>query len=551
MGPAEKSAINTIAPIAPIAQDAHLGAALAEVLHREEVARARTFFRTLLVLLAVLAAFLPALPDKSGLRMAALGVVVVCALLCAAGSYIARDPARYTQGRIAALAMMCGAAGVGILYYFGIFCAGAMILTLGIYFFGTSSSRAAARGGYAVVALVYLVLSAGLAAGALPDVALFPITHVAPATLWFQVAMSQVFFAVTFYMAQRNRDAMATALLHAQRAAMQIRQRDAQLAEARRELDRALRADEGRRSGEVLGGYRLGALIGRGGMGEVYRATHAETGHVAAVKVLHASLLGDEEHVRRFLREAEIAASVRTRHVVELLALGRAPGGAPYLVMELLEGHDLGWLLRHRGRLPVAEVVELVEQLASALTVLRDAGVVHRDLKPANLFLAQEAPPLWKVLDFGIAKALGRGATLTQGQILGTPSYMAPEQLGGDVDHRTDLYALAAIAYRTLTGSAPFEAEDAAHVAFKVLFSRPPAPAHFVQIPSDVELVLALGLAKKPEDRFERVEDMAHALRLAAAGELDEVTRARGWRHLKAAPWDDLREGSADPARVA
>lgn len=540
---------------APTLPEAPPAASLGEVLHREEVARARVFFPTTMALAAANLACVPILPYPPETRPAAAIVLAAALALSAAGTYISRDPARYTAGRAAALGAACGVVATAILYFIGIFCAGAMILVLGIHFFAGGSSRAAAVLVYLGVALSYLVVSAGVASGLLADVALFHVRDVPEAVQWFQVGMSQFFFALTLYMALRNRAALEGAVLQATRASMQIRQQSAQLAEARRELDQALLAGEGRRSGDVLGGYRLGELLGRGGMGEVYRAEDVVTGRHTAVKVMHMSLLDDEEQVRRFLREAELAASVRSPHVVEVIDMGRAPDGSPFLVMELLDGHDLAWHLRRHGRLPLNDVVELIDQLTVALTAMRDAGIVHRDLKPGNLVLTRRASPdapIWKVLDFGIGKALGKTSTLTQGsQILGTPSYMAPEQIGGQVDHRTDLYAVAALTYRALTGSVPFDGDEAAQIVYKVVFSQPPAPSQFAQLPSDVELVLALGLAKKPGDRFDRIEDLARAMRLAAKGELDEVTRARGWKHLKTSPWSADSDAPPDSARVA
>ncbi len=336
---------------------------------------------------------------------------------------------------------------------------------------------------------------------------------------------------------------------------MEMRQRDAQLAEARRELDKALRPGDGRHPGETVGAYKLGQLVGRGGMGEVYRGIHVTTGKLAAVKLLHPYLLDNPDDVRRFLREAEVTAAVRPEHVVEVLELGETKEGSPFLAMERLDGHDLGWHLRKVGKLGLPAVIDLVDQLAGALTKMREEGIVHRDLKPGNLFLTDSIPPKWKVLDFGLSKLAGAGGTLTRDAAIGTPSYMAPEQVEGKADHRTDLYAVAAIVYRALTGSPPFAGEDAAMILFHVVCSQPAPPAQFVQLPSDVELVLAVGLAKQVSDRLESVEDFAVALRRAADADLDDRTRAKGWSLLKKAPWGLTRKpkaiAKAPPARAA
>jgi serine/threonine-protein kinase len=358
--------------------------------------------------------------------------------------------------------------------------------------------------------------------------------------------MSQVMFGVTFYLARSSRDAADRAVEQARRVSLEVRQRDALLAEARVELDRALRPGEGRYSGTNVGPYRLGEILGRGGMGEVYRAQHAHTGQAVALKLLHPNLAENAEHVKRFMREADAVAAVRSEHVPQVYEAGATADGSPYIAMELLEGHDLGWHLRKTDRLDVPAVVELCEQVVRALAVVRDAGVVHRDLKPGNLFLTDSIPRTWKVLDFGLSKILWTSSSLTQDQAVGTPSYMAPEQIKGkEVDHLADLYALAAIAYRALTGRPPFSGEKIAQILFDVLYSQPPHPAQLARLPVDVELVLAIGMAKRPADRFPSAEEFAHAMRLAAAGELDDDARSHGWALLKSFPWGTSRKPRA------
>jgi len=427
-----------------------------------------------------------------------------------------------------------------VVHYIGVFSAATAALALGLYFFAGSQHRRVGLFSYGTLVLLYLASSVVTAAGLVPDTSLFPAGGAAPSTRWFQVVMSQVIFGITFYLARRNRGAMERALERVRRVSMQIRQRDAQLAEARRELDRALHSGEGRHSGSDIGGYRLGPVLGRGGMGEVYRGVPAggDDQSAMAIKVLHPNLLESESHVRRFLREAQIASAVRSPHIVELREHGRTPEGAPYLVMELLDGHDLGWHLRRSGRLPLGAVTELVDHTAVALVAMREAGIVHRDLKPANLIRTDTIPHQWKVLDFGLSKMLGReGSALTQGDVVGTPQYMAPEQIDGTVDARTDLYGVAALAYRALTGSPPFDGDKPIEIAHKVLHLQPADPARFVRMPRDVELALAIGLAKRPEDRFQRIEDFANALRDAARGAMEPSLRLQGARILRKAPW--------------
>lgn len=526
------------------------GEDLRAVLLSEEIARARVFFQAFFLLAVIVGGFVPILPAPAWLKVAA-GVVLFCgATLCGLGLARLRDAKRYTPNLVTAIGVGCAVVGSAVIHYVGPFSAGAMVLSIGIYFFASTGARRAGPVTWATVAALHLISSVGVASGVFRDVSLFPIAGAAPVTRWFQVIMSQVILAITLYLARSNRRATQGAIERIHRVGMEMRQRDAQLAEARRELDKALRPGEGRCSGATVGAYKLGQIVGRGGMGEVYQGTHVVTGKQAAVKLLHPYLLDNPDHVRRFLREAEVTAAVRDEHVVEVLELGETNEGSPFLAMELLNGHDLGWHLRQVGKLQLPAVITLVEQIAGALVKMREAGVVHRDLKPGNLFLTEAIPAKWKVLDFGLSKLAGGGGTLTRDAAIGTPSYMAPEQVQGKADHRTDLYAVAAIIYRALTGSPPFAGEVAAMILFHVVYSQPAPPAQFVQLPSDVELVLAIGLAKLPEDRFASVEDLATALRRAAEADLDDATRARGWALLKKAPWGLTRKPKAK-ARAA
>src|SRR5262249_15925656 len=156
--------------------------------------------------------------------------------------------------------------------------------------------------------------------------------------------------------------------------------------------------------------------------------------------------------------------TVRGPNLVEVLETGQAPDGSPYIVMELLDGQDLGAILRDQTSLPLSEVVNLVEQVAQGLTVLHQAGVVHRDLKPQNLFRVLGRPPIWKILDYGVSKVTGEG-TMTENQLVGTPGYMSPEQVEGEhVDLRADVFSLGAVAYRAITGRRPFSGTDTATI---------------------------------------------------------------------------------------
>ena len=319
--------------------------------------------------------------------------------------------------------------------------------------------------------------------------------------------------------------------------------RDALLREARAELDRAAElGGPGQFSGQELGSYRLGDVLGRGGMGEVYEAVRIDDGSLAAVKLLRRDVLADRDIVRRFEREARIVAGLRSPHVVAVYEVGGLDAPLPYIAMERLRGLELVTELRNRGSLPLKEVSILLNEVSAGLDSAHASGIVHRDMKPHNLFLAEAGggKRLWKILDFGVSKNLfGEDATLTANQLLGTPHYMAPEQAKGglDVDHRADIHGLAAIAYRAATGHMPFGKGDVSQVLLAVMHEVPIDPRKHRALPDDVALVLRIGLAKRPQDRFGRASDFARAFADAMEGNLDEAVRAKATSLLAAEPW--------------
>ena len=510
-----------------------------------EVSRARVFFRAMLVIVSWVLAFMPILPGPAWLRMITAGFAVAAAAVCGATLLVARETARYTAQVALVSGVLLGVCAVGIIYYLGLYSASTTIFTVGIYFFGSSQSRRVATTVYLTVAGLFFFATAAIALDLLPDLSVFSVSGVPHASRWYRVVMEQVIFGMTFYLARSSRRATETALESVKLGDQILRQREAQLAEARGDLDRALRHAEGRFTGQRVGDYVLGEIVGRGGMGEVYSARHHIDDSTVAVKVLHADMLENQESVARFLREAKATAAVPTEHVARVIDTGTSPAGFPFIVMELLDGHDLAYYLRKTPQLGLEQVVEMVEHTARALSAVRDAGVVHRDLKPGNLFLTDSLPRRWKVLDFGLSKIHG-GEALTQDHAVGTPSYMAPEQIkGSDVDHLADLYALTAIAYRAITGRPPFVGEQVAKILMDVLSKMPPPPGDLARIPVEVELVLAIGLAKRKEDRFTRVEDLVVALKRAAVGDLDDETRSQGWALLKTYPWNTSVRGRA------
>jgi tRNA A-37 threonylcarbamoyl transferase component Bud32 len=264
--------------------------------------------------------------------------------------------------------------------------------------------------------------------------------------------------------------------------------------------------------------YSIERMIGEGGMGRVYEASHTRIrGKSFAVKVLHSEYVRQPQVRARFYREAEAAALISNSHVVGVYDVGETDDGQPYLVAEFLEGRELGEYLDAVQSLPVGPTVHITRQVCNALAAAHARGVVHRDIKPENVFLTGDANrPLVKVLDFGISRLEDKaGSTLTKtGMIMGTPSYMAPEQARGErVDHRADLYAVGAILYRALTGVLPFEKDDPGATVVAVLTEEPARP-RFIDptIPEPLELIVQRAMAKNPDERFQSMDELDQAL---------------------------------------
>ncbi len=254
----------------------------------------------------------------------------------------------------------------------------------------------------------------------------------------------------------------------------------------------------------------------RGGMGEVWIAHHDTLRVDVVVKFLSQHLADDDDSVARFLREASAAARVKSPYVVQMLDQGTVEG-MPFIVMELLEGEDLAERLRREERLPLADVKLVVEQVGRALAAAHARGIVHRDIKPANIFLCRQetGPQLVKVLDFGVAKMALPGADGDQptvsGTVIGTPSFMSPEQLVGakTVDKRTDLWALGAVAYRMLFGRPPFKGSTVGAVAVSVHSSDPPAPSALdPALPPALDAWFERAFKRGPEERFATADEM-------------------------------------------
>jgi eukaryotic-like serine/threonine-protein kinase len=280
--------------------------------------------------------------------------------------------------------------------------------------------------------------------------------------------------------------------------------------------------------GAVLGSFQITAMIGEGGMGQVFLAQHRVIGRKAAIKVLNADVAGSEEVVARFFNEARAVNDIRHPNIVEVTDLGTF-GPQPYIVMEYLEGETLGDRIDRVKIFDEETAVRIVGQVASALGAAHERGLVHRDLKPANIFLRHhpDYPDFVKLLDFGIAKLLGNAQTeaalahRTQaGSILGTPAYMSPEQCLGDakLDHRSDIYSLGVVLYYLVTGRLPFEA-DAFGRLVMLHVTEPPVPPNVVneRLSPAMTAVIMRALEKRPVKRFANMRELREAL-FAALG---------------------------------
>lgn len=285
---------------------------------------------------------------------------------------------------------------------------------------------------------------------------------------------------------------------------------------------------------EIAGRYRLVEMLGKGGMGEVWRAQHLTLNAPIAIKLIEPNMASSQAALKRFMREARAAAALQSPHVVHTSDFG-VHENVPYIAMELLQGENLSQRLRRVGVLGPAETAFVVGHVARGIQKAHDAGIVHRDLKPDNVFIVtNEEEELVKVLDFGVAKAVGgtfgeEAAATRTGALLGTPYYMSPEQAQGDrqIDHRSDLWSLGVIAFQCLTARLPFESEGLGSLVLKICTGPIPRPSDVALVPAGFDEWFARALTRDPDQRFQSAKEMSATLRLVLTGE--ELSARRNW----------------------
>lgn len=292
---------------------------------------------------------------------------------------------------------------------------------------------------------------------------------------------------------------------------------------------------------ESFGHYQIVELLGRGGMGRVYRAYDATTDRVVALKVLPPHLAEDQDFQRRFRREARIAASLNDPHVVPIHGYGDIDGRL-YVDMRLIEGRDLSeYITESGGRLSPARTVAVIEQVAAALDTAHGVGLIHRDIKPKNI-LVTKARDFVYLIDFGLARAETDTQLTGTGATMGTVAYLAPERFRGSTDHRADVYSLACVLYECLTGSRPY-AGDSLEEQLNAHVNTPPPRASIIApgVPPAFDAVIAKGMAKDVESRYQSAIELAEAARAALADPGDPAS---------VPPPPPPRPGQPPPART-
>jgi serine/threonine-protein kinase len=494
-----------------------------EVLERSDIPRMRAFhiFGVFAPLGAIaLSLLLGGDPLAQKLFWAGTGIISVSNIGLV---WLSGSPERWKPVPVGVLWMTATTGSLSVLYYFGPFSGAVIIQLLGIVFISLGRDRLTSLGVVAICFLGHLAIAGPIMLGWTADVGVLSSAFAETSQLVIAEILVLGFFISGYALGRWARHVTRTALDELAAAVRVIGDKEQVIAEVNeaQAMARVHQANEGRWTGQMMGPYRLGFVLGRGAMGEVYEAVTPDQ-KPAAVKLLNARSDGSTSLVERFHREMAVIARLESPHVVKVFALSPPDAPVPYIAMERLNGVDLATRLRNEPRMPSDELVVMLDQVARGLEVARVANVVHRDLKPHNLFLHEGRT--WKVLDFGVSKVLDSEGTLTGEGIVGTPQYMAPEQAAGQqVTHLADVYALGAIAYRCLTGRSPFKGKDLAELVYQVVHVPPMRPSLLGRIPTAIEDVLAIAMAKDPRKRFSSALSFAQAFVAARRGRLVSV----------------------------
>ncbi len=299
--------------------------------------------------------------------------------------------------------------------------------------------------------------------------------------------------------------------------------------------------------GEILlGKYRVEEVIGVGGMGRVVKASHMYLQQPVAIKILLPESADSQSTVARFLREAQATVRLRSEHIARVMDVGTLPDGAPFMVMEFLDGHDLNQILRHHGSQQPQAVVDLILQACEGMAEAHAMGIVHRDIKPSNFFITRrpDGSTLLKILDFGISKTPAELSEITgQQTVIGTPTYMAPEQMASakQTDPRSDIWSIGVVMYQLLAGRPPFEAETYPQLVLMVSTATP-SPLQ-VALPPGLQDIVFRCLEKDPSRRIQSVGDLARMLAPYASDPISAQHGAERASRILAAP----RGGHAAP----
>ncbi len=441
-----------------------------------------------------------------------------------------------------------GVLSAGAAYAFGLHSAFACVIAALLFFGGSfraapGTERAGGRlPVYLGVALAHGAAFTTIMAGLLPDDGNQPVLapgHAALEPIVLHVLL-QLIYAAAFVGGWMTDARFQEALREAASVQAALRGSTEVLRRTDAEIARVLEeTGSGLFTGERIGGYMVGRRIASGSLGDVYEASKIADGRPIALKLVRWDRANDRIALDLLAREAGALARVSSPSVARILEAG-VDHDLPYVAMERIDGESLADVLRARGRLPLQELRVLARDLLRGVRDVHDAGIVHRDIKPHNVMRSRSTEadgPVWKIVDFGLAMHALPGGASAQG---GTPAYVAPEQaLGERVDPRADLYSACLVIYRALTGRPAFVGNDAQEIALRARRAGPPDPRLHTDLSRELELVLRLGLAAEPKDRFATARELATALEAALDGTLSEAHRARGEALLARSPWQD------------